>query len=105
MVGHDDDPAPAGQVLELGLAYPDIELEVAQRLLDKIHAAQVRVVGGEALELIFVQQMAQQRAQQVGEGSGGEVFAQQGIDTEHGTTPWCCPERIAPPYDREGSGG
>ncbi len=47
-------------MLQLRLADPIVEIELGQRLLDKVEAAQVRVAGCKVGKGSFVEQPAQQ---------------------------------------------
>ena len=51
MVGDQNDAPARRYVFQLGIIMLAIELEMAQRLLDKVHTAQVRKVAGKAPEL------------------------------------------------------
>ncbi len=88
MVGDKNDPAAGGNVLELCLAHPAVEVELGEGLLDEVQTAQVGMARGKAGEGLLVQQPAQPLPHQGTEaglaGEAGQVLPQQGIDVEHG---------------------
>ena len=83
VVGDKNDPAAGGNVLELGLAHPAVEVELSVGLLDEVQTAQVGMARGKAGEGLLVQQASSAPA-----SSGTEA----GLAGEAGR---CCPNRVS----------
>jgi hypothetical protein len=63
VVGGNDDAAAGGYAGALGLGQAQVEVEVAQDLVDEIEAFEMRVLGGEILEPGLVEEEAEEAAQ------------------------------------------